>query len=143
MYDAKDVAMIVIFCAKEMRVEINNLKLQKVLYYIQAEYLKNFNKPCFKNDIVVWGLGAVIPEVYYNFAISGNIDLRNYKICLNKNMNVKDFICIKYFANKYLDMNRYELIEMNKKEPHIVSANVGDKVDIGVMAKYFRSTLIE
>jgi len=43
---------------------INNLKMQKLLYYAQAWYLVNFKKRLFVDDIVARSFGPVIPNVY-------------------------------------------------------------------------------
>lgn len=45
---------------------ISNLQLQKILYYIQRNFLKR-GDPAFDDDIEAWQFGPVVPEVYYNF----------------------------------------------------------------------------
>lgn len=46
---------------------VTNLKLQKVLYYLQLFHLGKYGKPLFENVIEAWSYGPVIPEVYYAF----------------------------------------------------------------------------
>jgi uncharacterized phage-associated protein len=44
---------------------VDNLKLQKLLYYSQAVYLVLHNKePLFLEDIEAWDYGPVVPVVY-------------------------------------------------------------------------------
>jgi len=44
---------------------VDNLKLQKLLYYSQAVYLVLHNKePLFAEDIEAWDYGPVVPLVY-------------------------------------------------------------------------------
>lgn len=50
---------------------ISNLKLQKVLYFIQAEFLVVQNTPCFVEQIEAWDFGPVVPVVYYRYRIYG------------------------------------------------------------------------
>lgn len=51
---------------------VSNLKLQKILYFIQAEFLVEKNTPCFSEKIEAWTFGPVIPEVYQQYKIFGN-----------------------------------------------------------------------
>ena len=68
MYSILDVARYVI--ARSNRAgAISNLKLQKVLYFIQAEFLVVQNMPCFAEQIEAWDFGPVVPEVYYRYRI--------------------------------------------------------------------------
>ena len=44
---------------------ITNLKLQKLLFYTQAEYYQEYKKPLFEDEIEAWELGPVVPNVYH------------------------------------------------------------------------------
>ena len=71
-YNAVDLAKyIVTKCTKE-DCPISNLQLQKILYYIQREFLKN-DIPAFSNRIEAWQFGPVVPEVYYEFCEFGSM----------------------------------------------------------------------
>ena len=50
---------------------INNLKLQKLLYYSQAWYLAIYNKPLFNDPIQAWVHGPVVPIVFQAYKYSG------------------------------------------------------------------------
>lgn len=50
--------------------DVDQLKLQKLLYYTQAVYMvrnESFEKCMFNNKIEAWMYGPVIPEVYRNY----------------------------------------------------------------------------
>ena len=49
-------------CTKENH-PISNLQLQKILYYIQKEFLDN-GREAFKDDIEAWQFGPVVRNVY-------------------------------------------------------------------------------
>lgn len=67
-YKALDVARYVINCSNEYRYEISNLKLQKLLYFIQAFYLSSGNcTPCFDDEIEAWKFGPVVKCVYEEY----------------------------------------------------------------------------
>lgn len=46
---------------------ITNLKLQKVLFYIQMESLQKYNEPAFTDELEAWRHGAVCYKVYDYF----------------------------------------------------------------------------
>ncbi len=46
---------------------INNLKLQKILYYLEARYLLENDSSLFEEKIEKWQYGPVVPAVYFRF----------------------------------------------------------------------------
>ena len=46
---------------------ISNLKLQKLLYYMQGFHLAFFNAPFFNESIEAWTYGPVVPVVFQEF----------------------------------------------------------------------------
>ena len=50
---------------------VSNLKLQKLLYYVQGEAIKMHGEPAFKEPIEVWNYGPVVRTVYERFRIFG------------------------------------------------------------------------
>lgn len=72
MYRALDVANYVINRYNENNISITNLKLQKVLYYIQAAFLVERGPGCFKDEIMCWRHGPVIQSVYNKFSKYGS-----------------------------------------------------------------------
>jgi uncharacterized phage-associated protein len=51
---------------------VSNLKLQKLLYYMQGFHLAYFNTPLFNEDIEAWLYGPVVPVVYNKYKRYGN-----------------------------------------------------------------------
>lgn len=47
--------------------EVSNMKLQKLLYFAQALYLAEFQKPLFDEEMQAWKDGPVSPAVYRRF----------------------------------------------------------------------------
>lgn len=81
MYDVQDVAEYVITYSEDKDYGISNLKLQKILYLIQAYFLMQTKKPCFSEEIEAWDFGPVIPEVYRRYKQFGSTDIQVR--CLN------------------------------------------------------------
>ncbi|MRU59151.1 type II toxin-antitoxin system antitoxin SocA domain-containing protein, partial [Staphylococcus aureus] len=56
--------------------EVNNLYLQKLLYYLQNNYMyKNDGSLLFEEKIQKWKLGPVIPDVYHAFKENGTSNI--------------------------------------------------------------------
>lgn len=72
-----DIAKYIIAYCGYKGYSISNLKLQKILYFVQAEYLVATGMPCFREEIEAWDFGPVVPEVYREYKIfgSGNIPI--------------------------------------------------------------------
>lgn len=51
---------------------ISNLKLQKLLYYVQGFSIAMNDIPIFNEDIYAWQYGPVVQEVYHHFKKYGN-----------------------------------------------------------------------
>lgn len=75
MYSAIDVAKYIIWYCKEKGYSISNLKLQKILYFVQAAFLVDLGRPCFEESIEAWDFGPVVSEVYHKFKIFGSADI--------------------------------------------------------------------
>lgn len=74
MYNALSVAHYIIDYCNERGRGISNLKLQKLLYFVQAEFLVSSpgNTPCFKDRIEAWDFGPVVPNVYHQYKLFGS-----------------------------------------------------------------------
>ncbi len=71
VYNALDVAEYVIQHCHEIGTTVSNLKLQKILYFLQAEFVVTKKEPCFWQQIEAWSFGPVVPEVYHEYKIYG------------------------------------------------------------------------
>ncbi|MCD8148453.1 MAG: DUF4065 domain-containing protein [Clostridiales bacterium] len=82
MYQAIDIAKYIIDkCTKDMR-PISNLQLQKILYYVQKEFLQH-GSIAFSEEIEAWQFGPVVPNVYRQYCGFGAIPIRmSYEVDL-------------------------------------------------------------
>ena len=55
---------------------ISHKKLQKLLYYVEAWHLVNFNNPILNEDFQAWVHGPVVPELYHKLKEFGFNDLK-------------------------------------------------------------------
>lgn len=76
MYSALDLSKYIVSkCIKDNH-PISNLQLQKILYYIQKNFLKN-ESIAFLDEIEAWQFGPVVPNVYYHFCGFGAMPIFN------------------------------------------------------------------
>lgn len=67
-YDVMNIANYILQHFADQNKTINDHLLQKILYFLQADYLRHDpEKPLFLDQIHKWGIGPVIPAVYNNF----------------------------------------------------------------------------
>lgn len=77
MYEVLDISRYVINYSNKMDYGVSNLKLQKLLYFIQASFLMEAidAEACFKEKIEAWNFGPVVPVAYHEFKQYGSADI--------------------------------------------------------------------
>lgn len=112
MYNkAIDISKYIIKKCNDTNTPITNLKLQKILYYIQKYSLDKFHTPAFFDDIEAWQFGPVVPNVYYNFCGYGSMPIiGNFK-------NVSDFSKFDSIIDEKKCLNPWDMVkETHKKD---------------------------
>ena len=66
MYNAIELSKYIVSKCVHDKCPISNLQLQKILYYIQKDFLSRGN-PIFGDAVEAWQFGPVVPNVYYYF----------------------------------------------------------------------------
>lgn len=61
---------IITYC-DDNNLELNNLKLQKILYYLQAKFLLEKEISLFEEPLQKWKYGPVVPSVYHEYKKTG------------------------------------------------------------------------
>lgn len=97
--------------------DLTNLKLQKILYFAQAEYLKRFNKKLFEDEIEAWQYGPVVKNVYEwlkgcgAFAIT-EMDVKLYDVEIIPK-DIERFL--DEIWNKYSEISAWGLVKRTHK----------------------------
>lgn len=80
-YKVMDIARYIINYCNEKGYGISNLKLQKMLYFVQSDFLVNTfsQEPCFKERIEAWDFGPVVPDVYHEYKKYGAANIPSIK----------------------------------------------------------------
>ena len=58
---------------------MTNLRLQKVLYFLQGFTFQRYDLPLFPDRIEAWTYGPVVPDVYAHFASFGGETIPRYR----------------------------------------------------------------
>lgn len=87
---------------------VNNLKLQKLLYYTQAAFLVE-GKECFEEDLYWYRYGPTMPEVLKRFGYYGNEPIRYHK-CDNTPLTKEEQRLIEEVVYSYKDYSAMDLI---------------------------------
>lgn len=87
MISALDVARYIIRYSNEQNYSTSNLRLQKLLYFVQAYYLAftPSHEPCFREEIEAWDFGPVVPSVYCKFRSFGGSNIPPDTNCYSLN----------------------------------------------------------
>lgn len=75
MYNAIDVANYIVNKSIDLGTPVSNLKLQKLLYYVQAAKLVNDNVAMFKEKISAWKYGPAVESVFHEFKFYANMKI--------------------------------------------------------------------
>lgn len=67
MHNQMDIADYFVQSSLKQKLEINNLKLQKLLYYFYAKYLVEGKGNPFSEKFEKWQYGPVLPDVYHTY----------------------------------------------------------------------------
>ena len=71
MSSAFTVSKFILMYSHEKGQSMSVLRLQKVLYYVQAAFLINGRGPCFPEEIEAWDYGPTIPGMRNVFSVYG------------------------------------------------------------------------
>jgi uncharacterized phage-associated protein len=108
-----DIADYFIRLANQTGSTVNNLKLQKLLYYAQAWHLAIHGTPLFEEDFQAWVHGPVVPVLYQRYKAFGWQPIQaNVSPDLPK--DVLSFL--DEVAQEYFDCDGHELEQMTHAE---------------------------
>lgn len=94
-YSVDEVADTLIAMAREKRLIVLNLKLQKLMYYAQAWSLVFYGTPIFQEEFEAWVHGPVVPVLFRRF--------REYKWKpISENVSPKDVPIVRTHIDKIL-----------------------------------------
>lgn len=117
MYSARNIAQYIIEYESNMQRPVSNLRLQKLLYFVQAQSLVSLNSPCFDDDIEAWDFGPVVPNVYQQYKIFGSSIipcdfthsiLEHISSTIKKAINSMLDICAQYTTSQLVEITHHQ-----------------------------------
>lgn len=107
VYSAVELSKYIITkCARDNK-PISNLQLQKILYFIQKEYLQKRDTIAFNDPIEAWQFGPVVPRAYYRFCGYGGMPIQTEYASAIKQ---EDSNTIDQIVNEKRVLNPWELV---------------------------------
>lgn len=113
-YDARTISNFIVNYALSNNKVITNLKLQKLLYFLQLKFIGDTGKPIFLNSIEKWKLGPVVPDVYHDYKMFGSNPITfaiNNPFAEEEKISFDDEEKIKEVVDDLIDINSFKLVE--------------------------------
>lgn len=128
---------------------VTNLKLQKILYYVQGYFLAKFDRPLFPDEIQAWKFGPVVPSVYYEFSAYGPDTLKateDTSDTMISSCTPEEVTLINDVIDQKLALRAGKLVDDTHKETPWLNATLGGHVirpntviSIDSMKEYFKT----
>lgn len=122
MITYKDIADYFIAFANDTHDLLTNLKLQKLVYYVQAWYLAIKGEKLFNNEFQAWVHGPVLPELYNDYREfkwypiqRDDLDLDSIQ-ALEKKFGVEVTDIVKQVIEEYFELSAYQLERLTHSE---------------------------
>lgn len=114
---------------------ITNLKLQKLLYFVQAVSLIIFDKKAFSEKILAWSYGPVVKEVYQKYKKNH----ANEIISENSAKNISSGLhkIIDEVVNSYGSIDANKLIDFTHEEDPWKNTEINREIDIELIKNYY------
>lgn len=125
---------------------ISNLKLQKMLYYLQGFFIAVFDKKLFEEPIEAWQYGPVVRDVYFHFKEFGQ-----NSISLEKNEEIitlesEEEALFRDVMEEYGQFSAIKLMNMTHEElPWKKTFNESPQGEISceLLKEYFKTQIVE
>lgn len=127
--------------------ELTQMKVMKLLYYVQGTSLAVLNRRLFSQDIVAWKYGPAVVEVHDKYkgkkGIVGNItekDLEDYNL-LTKDKNTGPILEAVYEA--FGNTSAYDLMKQTHKESPWKETEQSSVITDKSLKKFFSKIVIK
>lgn len=136
LYTANQIASYIIRKCLKLEKEINNLQLQKLLYYTQAAFLVKVNRPAFTDDIVAWKYGPVVEKVYQEYKCNSNRAIYDF-ILYKESIADKDKVLIDKVVLAKANYSAFELVKQTQEELPWLDTDMNEIISINKIKTYF------
>lgn len=157
MYNVMDVARFIVNYSIDIGRPVSNLKLQKLLYFVQASFIERTGKPCFEEPIVHWRHGPVVESVYQKYKAYGaenitdkeleylafsfdattmtfNASWTKYNEDIFESSHLQ---LIKSIVQKYKEFSPWEMVDLTHKEKAWINTSRNDEITVEMIKRYY------
>lgn len=110
------VAKHIIHYCNENNMSISNLRLQKLLYFIQAQFLVSTGDPCFSERIEAWDFGPVVPVAYDRYKSYGSSSIPDLSRDPTCGISPTDRRLIEMIVDKCSHLSTSKLVEITHRQ---------------------------
>lgn len=140
MYSVYEIAEFVIKTAHDDNREIDNLQLQKFLYYIQGASLALKDEPLFEDEILAWKHGPVVYSIYNKYKEYSDKAITEKPSSTNA---IKEFdqLLISEVYKKYSMYTAWQLVQKTHEESPWADAKQNDVISNEDIKEYFKKNV--
>lgn len=137
-YNAIDIAKkIIVRTDTEHGDSISNLKLQKLLYYMQGFHLAFFNEPLFNEEIQAWAYGPVVPAVYNVFKKFKSLSINPEKFTDTLELTPEEATVFENVYSEYSQYSAVGLMNLTHEEGPWKDHELGEVITNEEMRAFF------
>ena len=140
-YNSLIIANYIIAQCNIKQLDISNLRLQKILYYVQGYFLKFYDERAFDSGIFNWPYGPVVPDVYFEYCVYGSnkliIDDDLIEISSTKIKNKKHKKLINEIIEKCNNYTPGELVGLTHQEKPWKETSRSKEIPVLKIQNYF------
>lgn len=114
MYSADNIAKYIINWCNDHSIRITNLKLQKLLYFLQGEIVKQTGQRLIREDFYAWQLGPVIPDVYNEYSMYSSSALPKQELNFSIDSQLEKHI--EAVLSKYARKSTWDLVDLSHSQ---------------------------
>ena len=141
-----EVARYMLFLAYRSGDTVTNLKLQKLLYYVQAWYLvRNNGNRLFDDELEAWPYGPVVKSVYDAYKRFGRDPINESSInddSTSDTFNLTESAkkVIEYVVDEYMSYSAYHLVKsIHREAPWQDARNTGAMISTEAMYDLYKT----
>ena len=157
-YNVIDVCRHIINYSNDKDYGVSNLKLQKLLYFIQAYFLITKKEACFHERIEAWDFGPVVPVAYREYKQFGSSDIPTITyIIIKDSRNIWNSKVIPYFdeivsdddkilveavVDKFSEYSASDLVRITHRQKPWIDAyepNRNNEIKIKAIEEFFNA----
>ena len=144
--ECKKIADYIVARCNDREEKITNLRLQKILYYVQGYFLKYFEQPAFNESIYCWPYGPVVAQAYYEYNINGNNNIilsESYKADALDKIKPKEYRqLINNIIDRCMNFTITNLVNKTHEELPWKNSDIKDEISISAIKNYFNENQI-